>query len=66
MAKHILDRQRRLKAPSALGAYTAVERRSMPVGTSKAARMVARRMKGPLNDAKRAEAFLRIDRGHEV
>ena len=66
MSKHILDRSRRLKAQSPLAPFAAVRRRTAPEGSDRISHTIARRMKGPTNDALRARAFLRIDRGYEV
>ena len=66
MGKHIMDRPHRLGAKSALAANLAVERQLASDDGGRIARQMARRMKGPMNDARRAQAFLRIDRGRET
>ena len=62
MSKHILDRKRR-RDSSQVAPFAAVYRRTAPEGSNPATQYVLRRSKGPRNDALRALAFMRIDRG---
>ncbi|WP_116132797.1 hypothetical protein [Tropicimonas sp. IMCC34043] len=61
MAKHILDRPRQ-SMTSRVAPYAAVLRRNGPEGSSRAAQVLLRRSKGPMNAALRNKAFLRIER----
>ena len=64
MGKHILDRTRRRKAATEMNAFLRLDRRYLPEDKGPVTRSLLRRAKGPLNDALRAHAFMKIERGY--
>lgn len=62
MVRHILDRPKVSTTSSRLPRYEVLRRDEMPAGTGPVSKSLMRRMKGPMNSALRARAFLRIDR----
>ena len=62
MVRHILDHHGGSVVSSRFPRYEKIRRDEMPVGTGPVTKALMRRIKGPMNSALRARAFLRIDR----